>query len=469
MRKLLLLLLLSCSSLQGYQAAAQNCSIPFMPVGTATSLGNCYQLTQQGNDFRVAAAWANRTIDLTQNFDFTFTVNQCGGADALVFVLQYTGPAASTGIGGVGGNLGYYRNQASAFAHSVAVELDIYQNVGPPFYDPADSHMMLALNGDPAGVLGPVLVPELNNCADHRLRISWTAATHLLTVQLDGRTRLSFTRDLVESVFGGNPTVWFGFTGSTGGQTATQTFCPVALSASPRVIPVEANGSASICPGRGVQLSVSGQPTGTTFQWSPAAGLSSTTGLSVTASPATTTTYTVIGRAPGGCELVGHSTVTVLGPPNVAVAVPRFLPTGSVRLTASSDSDGATYQWSPTTGLSMAEGSTVTLAAPLVATTYTVTATSPKGCIGRATIEVPPFLLPNIITPNGDGRNDTFRPLVTLDPVRLQVFSRWGQPVFEQADYDSTWSAAQLAAGSYYYRLSTENGESWKGWLEVVR
>ena len=61
--------------------------------------------------------------------------------------------------------------------------------------------------------------------------------------------------------------------------------------------------------------------------------------------------------------------------------------------------------------------------------------------------------VPNIITPNGDGENDTFRPLVGGCPGRLQVFSRWGAKVYDVPEYHNDWGAAGLPAGLYYYLL----------------
>ena len=470
MRNHLLFGLLICLCLSTGRAAAQDCAVPFLPVGAAVRNGNCYRLTQQGDGFSVAQVWATRTIDLTDDFDFTFNVNQCGGADGVVFVLQNAGQAATTGTDGAGMNLGYYQSpgQVGVFTHSVGIELDIYQNVGPPMNDPAFPHMAIALNGNPAPVAGPINIPELSNCHDHMLRITWVAATHQLSTQLDGVPYLSYSQDLVANIFGGNPTVWFGFTGSTGGSTATQTICPVALPVLPAPTAVAVTGSTTLCPGQTIGLSVPGQPAGTTYEWSPAAGLSATTSATVTAAPAVTTTYTVTVRPPNGCPLQGRTTLTVLGPLQLTVATPRFS-TAGVILTATGGGPDATYHWSPAAGLNTTEGPTVIAATPTAATMYTVTATSAAGCTGQTIVVVPPFVLPNIITPNGDHLNDTFRPLVSLEPVTLQVFSRWGQPVFEQANYLGSWNAGSLAAGSYYFRLSTASGESWKGWVEVVR
>jgi hypothetical protein len=76
--------------------------------------------------------------------------------------------------------------------------------------------------------------------------------------------------------------------------------------------------------------------------------------------------------------------------------------------------------------------------------------------------------IPNIITPNGDGDNQTFRLPPGCAP-RLQLFSRWGQRVFEAAAYQNDWSAEGQAAGLYYYLLEYPGGRHVRGWLEVVK
>ncbi|MGY3088313.1 hypothetical protein ACVWYF_001346 [Hymenobacter sp. UYAg731] len=76
--------------------------------------------------------------------------------------------------------------------------------------------------------------------------------------------------------------------------------------------------------------------------------------------------------------------------------------------------------------------------------------------------------VPNIITPNGDGQNQTFR-LGPDCPPRLQVFSRWGQQVFEAAAYHDDWNADGQPDGSYYFLASYPDGHQLKGWVEVRR
>jgi gliding motility-associated-like protein len=542
--RLLLLLLLVGNLLLANRAAAQGCLSSFVLQGAAVQANGCYRLTSQGATSTSGAMWNAQPISLYNNFDFSFAINQCGAADGVVFVLQGAGTSVSNGD--VGRTLGYYQGNG-AFAHSVGVELDFYQNTEAPYNDPAYSHMMLALDGNPAAVQGPVAV-SIGGCNTHVLRVSWNAATRLFTVQFDGTTMLSYTRDLVNTVFGGNSGVWFGFVGSTGGSTATQVICPGVLMATVAPPVIRVAGSTLLCPGEQTSLRVTNQPVGTTYQWTPATGLSSSSGAEVTAAPLATTTYRVLATTPGGCQsrdsvrisvlprptvVVGpgrvlcsgesapltatsleagttHTwapatglststgpavvatpavttlyTVTTTGPAfcvrqdtvRVVVRPPLRLAVAAVRPTAHGESTllmatsavaGVTFAWTPTTGLSTNPGPTVT-ATPANTTTYTVTATAPNGCPEQAAIVAQPFLLPNVITPNGDHQNDTFRALVSLDPVTLQVFNRWGRLVFEQANYLDGWGSPAPAAGIYYYHLSTAQGQRWKGWVEVIR
>lgn len=73
-----------------------------------------------------------------------------------------------------------------------------------------------------------------------------------------------------------------------------------------------APSAATICAGRSVNLVATGSGPGTTFTWSPATGLNTTTGNAVTASPSSTTTYTVTYACPGGVDAVDSVTVSVL-------------------------------------------------------------------------------------------------------------------------------------------------------------
>ena len=88
---------------------------------------------------------------------------------------------------------------------------------------------------------------------------------------------------------------------------------------------------------------------------------------------------------------------------------------------------------------------------------------------GFSPIEVGEVKIPNIITPNGDLLNDTFRPRFSCQPTTLEVYSRWGQRVYQSADYHNDWNGGNLPDGIYYFLLRDADGRRQKSWLEVRR
>ncbi|WP_188810960.1 DUF7948 domain-containing protein [Hymenobacter cavernae] len=86
-----------------------------------------------------------------------------------------------------------------------------------------------------------------------------------------------------------------------------------------------------------------------------------------------------------------------------------------------------------------------------------------------APVEVGETFIPNIITPNGDGKNELFIPRFSCAPATLRIFSRWGSQIFETKNYRNDWHGNGLADGVYYYHLRDTEGRSAKGWLEVKR
>ncbi|WP_299819060.1 T9SS type A sorting domain-containing protein [uncultured Pontibacter sp.] len=100
---------------------------------------------------------------------------------------------------------------------------------------------------------------------------------------------------------------------------------------------------ATICAGEATTLTASGADS---YTWSPATGLSSTTGSTVTASPTTTTTYTVTAVS-GGCTVTSLVTVTVNPLPAAVItqgANVVLCENGTVTLTAQQGA-GYSYQW----------------------------------------------------------------------------------------------------------------------------
>lgn len=136
----------------------------------------------------------------------------------------------------------------------------------------------------------------------------------------------------------------------------------------------------TLCAGTSANLTVSGA---STYTWSPATGLSTSTGSVVTASPAATQVYTITGTL-NTCTAVASTTVTVVPFPVLVMGPDAAICSGS---SATISASGATtYIWSPSTGLSSTTGGTVT-ASPGSSTGYTVTGTT-SGCSSTGSLAV---------------------------------------------------------------------------------
>ena len=94
-----------------------------------------------------------------------------------------------------------------------------------------------------------------------------------------------------------------------------------------------------------------------------------------------------------------------------------------------------------------------------------------------ATVEtvIEPFRIPNVITPNGDGKNDVFE-IKGLDKYSnnsIIIFNRYGDHVFERDDYSNDWDASGLVGGTYFYilRVTGVQGDTteFKGWIQVIK
>ncbi len=141
-------------------------------------------------------------------------------------------------------------------------------------------------------------------------------------------------------------------------------------------------GDTTICEGTCIDLYVGG--TGVWYDWSPATGLSATDIPNPTACPTETTTYTVQVMGADGCMATESFTVSV---EEVQITVGANADICIGASTTLSAGGGATYQWSPTTGLSDPTIANPT-ASPTVTTTYMVTVTTVNGCEAESAMTV---------------------------------------------------------------------------------
>ncbi len=81
--------------------------------------------------------------------------------------------------------------------------------------------------------------------------------------------------------------------------------------------------------------------------------------------------------------------------------------------------------------------------------------------------------IPNVFSPNGDGRNDTYsikkQYKVYCDPgFKFTIFNRWGKIVFESVDPDFEWNAESFGSGTYFYTLESR-ARSQNGTIDIIK
>ena len=256
----------------------------FFLNGSATqSNDTCWVLTPD-ELWQVGSIWNEQKINLNESFqvlmDMNFGCHNQDGADGIVFGFQ----PISTSVGSQGEGIGF-----QGVAPSFGIEFDTWQNSN--LDDPPYDHIAIIRDGNmnhnsATNLAGPVQAGtgNIEDCNWHRLRVNWDAPAHRLEVWFDCQLRLSYTGDLVNDIFGGDPLVFWGFTAATGGARNLQQVCfsyTTFLNGFEDVV---------ICPGGQYQLNVSG---GVSYSWTPATGLNNPNIPNPIASPDSTTTYRV--------------------------------------------------------------------------------------------------------------------------------------------------------------------------------
>jgi gliding motility-associated-like protein len=83
-------------------------------------------------------------------------------------------------------------------------------------------------------------------------------------------------------------------------------------------------------------------------------------------------------------------------------------------------------------------------------------------------------VIPNVITPNGDGTNDFFEIQNLPENTEVIILNRWGNLVFTSDNYQNNFdgkdiSGSELIEGVYTYYYKTLNGKSGHGFVHLVR
>jgi len=163
------------------------------------------------------SAFFEKQVDLAKPFNTSFTMDMIDnlGEDGGAFVFQADPSEVSDGLSGLGIN---------GIAGSVAVTFDAAQNENQN--DPVYDHIAIQIHGDldhssTNDLAGPISMEPYYSTDPfgvtsfrHLITIDWDPVAKKLSVYVDNGLVLSTFNDLVQTVFGGNPIVYWGFSGS---------------------------------------------------------------------------------------------------------------------------------------------------------------------------------------------------------------------------------------------------------------
>ncbi len=265
-------------------------------------------------------------------------------------------------------------------------------------------------------------------------------------------------------------------TNSTGCLSAARTPVTVTVTALP-VAPA-ANGT-TVCSGSSAVLSVTNPQAGFTYNWYNAAsgGIPLASGISYTANNVTVmTTYYVEAVTAGGCTSPTRTVVTVSLLQSLSQPIMTLTNTTFTSLTFSwsavpgatgyevTTNGGASFQ-TPSSGPT---GTTHTISGLTGNTTVTlqVRALGITPCetsllsapVSGTTLSSKEIFVPNVFTPNGDGRNDVLLVYGNyVASIQFRIFNQWGQLLFMSDNISNGWDGnyhGQLQpVGVYAYTL----------------
>jgi gliding motility-associated-like protein len=227
----------------------------------------------------------------------------------------------------------------------------------------------------------------------------------------------------------------------------------------------------SICYGEEIILNASG---GVVYDWEPKSSLENSNTANPVASPDSTTTYAVRIQDTNGCEWEDSLEIKVI--PEITSDFSYIKEydchQGPLIKFTNNSENASKFLWDFGDGTNSEEVDTQhQYQASDSVKTYQVQLSSGESFCSENKIAsittVTPFV-PNFISPNGDGKNDVFE--IRADgQIELNIYNRWGRPVYMDKDYRNTWGSPEIASGVYFYELIfSDKNTRCNGWIHVM-
>ena len=188
--------------------------------------------------------------------------------------------------------------------------------------------------------------------------------------------------------------------------------------------------------------------------------------------------YTFTGA--NGCFSRSDQTILVYPQPHAdAGPAEYFLEGGEMTLEGSGSGNNISFSWSPADSILDNPHIARPRISPHDNIVYTLKVVSADGCMDSSKVQVIVLkipIVPNAFSPNGDGINDTWviRYLNEYPAADVQVFNRYGQPVYHVIGYttpwDGTYHGQPLPVGTYYWIINPKNGrKQFSGSVTIIR
>lgn len=245
-------------------------------------------------------------------------------------------------------------------------------------------------------------------------------------------------------------------------------------------INVDAGPDTSLCFATPVTIAttVTGGVEPYTYVWSNGAQTST-----ISVSPSTTTSYIVTVTDPCGSP-AASDTVTVFLPGSGSLTTTTTpdltLCEGDAAMVAVSAANGSlpySYSWSTIFGPVILPNPNANSNSFTPSSDGTFVVLTTDGCNNTRSDTISIFIRdcavipPNVFTPNGDGVNDdlVFLGLENFPQSALLVYNRWGNKVYEDADYHNDWKGSGVSDGTYYYILMHNDGTTITGFFTIIK
>lgn len=138
---------------------------------------------------------------------------------------------------------------------------------------------------------------------------------------------------------------------------------------------------------------------------------------------------------------------------------------------------GSQFEWEVENGILLSSQGNSTASVSWLADQLTyslqVKETTRLGCEGMGEKRIPEvdktLFIPNLITANGDGKNDVFKieNLQFYPENELEIFDRWGKRIYRSSPYGQDWPKEKIRSGNYFFTLKSKEGIQ-KGWIWVL-